>query len=303
MSQKRSIGTVLSNLLRSLGRIVLWKTRLALLNRQVMSAMPSSSDTITNPPTQDQTKDLKRWSDELFRGRSRINRTTWRTRLDPLDTLRCASLYLIPAFGNSVPTARDELEGLDALKYFVQISTGKLAQAFRRSQTIAYAIDIAAKHGKLEEAFDLAVLAIEGPNYLFPGSDSAFVLYPHFGPIFLQHTSSTDGPYAAKVARIGELLHIYDAGSANEVPGILAKHLEARLAKARTAPLPKMPPYAHLRELERVSRRNDKYIIKLRDGADAASILEAEKRLGYTLPDEYKRIVQISNGWDGEFTL
>lgn len=236
----------------------------------------------------------------MFRGRSRINRTTWRTRLDPLDTLRCASLYLVPAFGNAAPTARDELEGLDALKHFVQISTGKVALAFRRSQAIAYAIDIAAKHGKLDEAFDLAVLSVEGPNYLFPGSDSAFVLYPHFGPVFLQHNSPTQGPYAPKVARIDELLHI-DAKSAKTVPEILAKHLEARLAKARTAPLPKMPPYAHLRELERVSRRNGKYVIKLKDGADAASILEAEKRVGYTLPDEYKRIVQISNGWEGEF--
>ncbi len=35
---------------------------------------------------------------ELYRNHARLNRTTWRTRIEPLDTLRCASLFLIPTF-------------------------------------------------------------------------------------------------------------------------------------------------------------------------------------------------------------
>ena len=99
----------------------------------------------------------------------------------------------------SVPLRRtkNKLEGLQVLKHFVTIANGKPHLAYRRSQALAHAIDLAAKHERISEAWDLALVAIEGPNYFFPGSEASFVLYPHFGPVFLQSCAqlNTEGNF------------------------------------------------------------------------------------------------------------
>lgn len=244
---------------------------------------------------------MKRWSDELFRNRPKLSRATWRSRIDPLDTLRCASLFLVPSFGSPIASPKDEFEGLEALKHFLSYSHDKPYLAFRRAQAFVYAIDIAAKHDKLDDAWNLALNSIEGPNYLFPGCEAAFVLYPHFGPIFVQSCTPVAMEEGKNViSRMRELIESSETGSrAAIIPGLLEQHLSTRLEEAQKAPLPKMAPYAHVRELERVSRRAG-HPIQLRDGADHTTISAAEKRIGYALPDEYKTLIRISNGWGGE---
>ena len=241
---------------------------------------------------------MTRWSEDLFRNRAPLSRTTWHTRIDPLDTLRCASLFLVPSFGSCTPTTKDELEGLQALKYFLTIANGKPHLSHRRAQALAYAIDLAAKHERLSEAWDLAIVAIEGPNYLFPGNETSFILYPHFGPVFLQSCTQAATDEGRKaISRIREILRV-DSTRAAMFPSQLEEHLQARLIAARKYPLPKMPPYAHLRELARVSRRAGDFF-SMREGADNQAIADAENRIGYVLPDEYKTLMRIANGWEG----
>lgn len=243
---------------------------------------------------------MKRWKEELFRNHAQLNRTTWRTRIDPLDTLRCASLFLVPTFGSSAPDTKDELEGLQVLKHFITIANGKPHLAYRRSQALAYAIDLAAKHERMSEAWDLALVAIEGPNYFFPGSEASFVLYPHFGPVFLQSCTQLNTDEVKKaISLIRKLLHVDHAAA---VLSRLDKHLCTRLDAAKKYPLPTMPPYTHLRELARVSRRAGE-AFSLREGASSEAIAEAEKRIGYVLPDEYKTLMKIANGWEGNLIL
>lgn len=253
---------------------------------------------------------MKRWSDELFLHRPRIDRSTYATRKDPLDSLRCASLYLIPAFGSNSATPSDELEGLKALKHFINISTDKVTLAYRRNQALKHAIEIAAKHEMWDEAWKLAILSIEGPNYLFPSLDTCFVLFPYFGPYFISQAPYKSGteehPNWEKLHRIRDLYDTFTDEEAKKVSDEIEKWLKDRLEKANKVSLKKMAPYLHLREFERTARREAHRsgngmdgAVRLRDGVDLETVIEAEKKIGCTLPDEYKRLVQVANGWEG----
>lgn len=195
------------------------------------------------------------------------------------------------------------------MKHFLSLSLGKPYLAFRRAQAFWYAIDTAAKHDKLDEAWTLALSAIEGPNHLFPGTEASFVLFPYFGPVFLQSCTAVATSEGRKaIERMSSIIFVegYEANAtasltAAVVPGLLDEELNSRLDAADKAGVEKMPPFAHLREIERVSRRAG-VAFKLREGADHVAIAEAEKRIGYSLPDEYKTLLRIANGWEGKAT-
>lgn len=248
----------------------------------------------------------------MFRGHGRLDRTNWKNRLDPLDILRCGYLYILPRNSDAFPSAREELEGLEVIQKFIAVTESKPHFAFRRAQAIACAIEIASKHGNYDLAFTLAKNISKAPNYIKTGYACMFASCRHFIGTYVE--AFKDGSahkHHEDVVEIRKLLQIDDATARNAAHWI-RDELKKRVKELHTTPLGGMSVRQLINELSRTARRSyplgegamdldPASIALLRDGASESSILEAEKRLDWKLPVNYKDIVRVSNGWSGMY--
>jgi hypothetical protein len=268
---------------------------------------------------QEELRQRRYWSEDIFRGHGTLDRTTWKTRLDPLDVLRCAFLYIVPRKAETLPDARDELEGLDALRKFINDTAGKPHLAFRRAQAIACAMDVASKHGKHDVAFELAREVAKAPGYIQRGYACVFAACRNFIPIYIEACNSADGLSGARkgnvhvpdVVKIRQLLGVSKV-MAQKAPGIILDELKKQATECHTIPLGGLSLRELMNEFSRTAQRSRPFRNEmeldakaadggiLRDSAPEISIVEAEKRLDWQLPLDYKNILRVTNGWNGE---
>lgn len=198
-----------------------------------------------------------------------------------------------------------------------------------------YALDVSVKRGLHDEALQLLIELIQDKTVPLVLLWTSAVLLPHFQTFFLRVLAiletppppsfSTPTPTTittewgilsidkleslrqmrktdAKIVQSFDS-HIFGtppAPGANPVPDSL------QLLEYYKIPLGKMTPPDLLYELAKASRRaaiangaaeQHSEPFKARPGATLYGIKDTEARLGFSLPYEYKRLLQVANGW------
>lgn len=257
-----------------------------------------------------------------------LDKTTWARRLNPLDVLRCAALYLNSS-SNNAPSAPDEQTALQIIIHFLLLTQNKSNVALRRTQAMVCALELSVRYHQHDVALDVLLMFLHEKHAPLGATWAAVILLPCFGPFFLRLAAFLDGTKAVPnlpsppsdtiSADLGDLsaekldafrllrqpdpkdlATFHDAIFESEggIPGSL------QVATYRALPLGTLPINALLGELELAARRrvlqgidDATAVFRGRVGAPAWAIREAEARLGCSLPLEYRRLLQFTNGW------
>ena len=280
------------------------------------------------------------WRKELLIPVPRFDKSTWANRLNPLDVLRCATLYLADVPSNALSPATRERKALEVILHFLALTQKRNSNvlALRRVQALLFALDLAVKQCEYDIALDMLLIYLRQESVPLDASWAPIILLPHFGPFFVQlETRLRDNSLFRIPAPSPDALAFdLDALSPDKVAAIRALRVEEetwtlvnmsdrlldkgyhdrqgalRIREYQFLPLEPMSLPVLVCEVEMATRRlwaegkgdpSVPSIFRRQSGATAWAIREAELRLGYCLPQEYKRIVQFMNGWDCMYIL
>lgn len=275
---------------------------------------------------QEELQQRREWAIHLRLGDGSPNRTTWRSRVDPLDTLRCALQYTSPTINDTFPRAEEEREGLEALQRFldqikIQSSAGKNRLGSHSLRALSCAIEMAARCNRNDAAFELATHAAEimGRSHIETSFDCSFGACRTFLPLFIAAATNSSSPYAKHIMDIRNSL----SGAQHvDLPLSLFESYDAEwlriglgelVTKAHSVPLGKMLLSELLDELERTSKAtpsvktsssdmdvdvNSYSGFERRQPARYGEIYATEKRLNWVMPDDLKTFYRLSDGWE-----
>lgn len=178
------------------------------------------------------------------------------------------------------------------------------------------ALELSIKHHLHDVALDVLAIFLREPYAPLGSSWAAIILLPYFGPfywglvdildspnipLFPSISTCIETPPVEKLDIIRSLRRPDPKFSTGISDGLLGSGA-LQIHSYHTLALGNLSLPALLGELEiafrrAVIERGCPEIFQRRVGATAYAIREAEARLGYSLPLEYKRLVQVVNGW------